>query len=133
MSVSVFGGANPVVEGTTNLPDGISVILTLSPPREPNAAQRLADGLSACISSFAPYQDKVAISHGKFVGGPFGDGPLRQGLYKLEVDTAMASSEPYTIKSVIGENGRNLRGPHVQEWGPPIGKTIHYVTRIRIP
>ena len=110
------GTDKPSIAGTTNLPDGISLMITL---------RRKESGYMA--------QDKAIIKGGSFRAGPFsqkGTG-LNPGTYLLEVTMPLASMQPPPTWPIIGNDGANLQGPFVlnSKLG---GKVIEYRTIFKV-
>jgi len=91
-NVVAVGGLRPTLHLTTNAPDGTDFVTDLSPPHAPDAAARLARGMSVCV----PDCVRAAVDSGSWVGevrggkfsiGPinFHNGSLLPGLYHLTV------------------------------------------------
>lgn len=94
LTAKVDGGDRPVVVGSTNLPDGTELMVTVA---------RKEIGYMA--------QDKARVSEGKFQAGPFsrrGAG-LSPGNYNLEVLTPYAAVQPAAVRAVMGNKGVALR------------------------
>jgi hypothetical protein len=90
------GQDKPTVVGTTNLPDGVELMVTLS-RRE---------------SSYMA-QDKAKVSQGTFKVGPFSQGGagLNPGTYTIEVSMPLAGVQPPATWPIIGNDGSKLEGP----------------------
>lgn len=98
INVSITAVANPNNSFTvsTNLPDGTSLMLTLS-----------ADNYSA--------QDEVCVYNGKATSSVFTDnGSALSGTYKLDVVMPAANIQSQSVKDIIGDNGEYLSGDLVK-------------------
>ena len=121
IETSVSGGARPTVTGTTNLPDGMLLTITLKKPWLPNGAERVAAGLPACGDDCAPLNakgrgfDDLIVTNGRFNYGPFTDmgAALIAGAYVLEITSPAPRLQPPEVRAVIGERGENMTGPLV--------------------
>lgn len=108
----------PIIEGTTNLPDGTGLIVSLQTP------------VPACRPNCRMWESKSIVKNGQFIAGPFGVDP---GIYTLEITTSMAELESGEVRAIIGARGENLRGPYVKpELVPGAGSTIDYISQITI-
>lgn len=118
ISAKSDGTANPTITGTTNLPDG--AILNVSVER----TQIGYDGGT-----------KATVDNGKFFAGPFGDrsngGTLKAGSYSLSVTLIFAGMQPTNVQEVIGERGNKLRGRLVER-SELAGKTASYNTKFTV-
>ena len=96
ITATTENASKPTVVGTTNLPDGIELMVTLTRKE----------------SNFMA-QDKAKVMQGKFRAGPFSQKgqPLNPGAYLLEVMTPIASVQPPATWPVIGNDGDKLGGP----------------------
>jgi hypothetical protein len=103
--------ATPVVEGATNLPDGIEMIISLHTPAP------------ACRPNCKMYQSKVTVSGGRFKSEKFGAPP---GTYKLIITTAVAELSPPSVQAVIGKKGEKLKGRM------SLGPTVEYKSDVTI-
>lgn len=116
MSTKVLGGNKPVIVGTTNLPDGIELMITL---------QRKESNYMA--------QDKANVSGGSFQVGPFSQNgaSLNPGTYTLEVSMPLANFQPPPTWPVIGKDGAKLQGPLAKNsmFG---GKVVEYRTSFNV-
>jgi hypothetical protein len=109
-------GDKPAIIGTTNLPDGIRLMVSLLRKESQYSAQ-----------------DKATVRGGAFRAGPFsqkGVG-LNPGTYTLTVSMPIANVQPPPTWSVIGKDGANLKGPLVKEsqFG---GKIVEYKAVFKI-
>ena len=116
MTASSDGNEKPTISGTTNLPDGVDLMVTISRKESSYMAQ-----------------DKVKVSGGKFHTVSFSqnNGALNSGTYSLEIGTPMASVMPPKTWPVIGNDGEKLEGPLVKKasFG---GKLVKYKTTFKI-
>lgn len=116
ISAKAEGGDKPIVIGTTNLPDGIELMISLRRKE---------------INYMA--EDKTRVKGGAFRAGPFSQNgaDLNPGIYILEVATPLASLQPPPTWPVIGNDGANLDGPSVKKskFG---GKVVEYKTSFKI-
>ncbi len=89
-NVAVSGGLRPILHIRTNAPAGTHFVMDLVPPYAPDVEARLARGLPACVPDclgpVAPDFNGI-VRGGRFSIGPFRykDGPLRPGVYRLQV------------------------------------------------
>ena len=118
MSATTDGQAKPLVTGTTNLPEGTSLMVTVS---------RRASSYAA--------QSKATVTSGTFQAGPFsqGESPLNPGRYTIEISTPIASLQPASVRDFIGAKGENLRGRLVKASSVGVsGKVVSYSTTFTI-
>lgn len=112
------GTSRPMITGTTNLPDG--AILNVS-------VERKQTGYGGGT--------KATVSNGTFSAGPFGDssngGPLRAGSYSLSVTLIYAGMQPENVQAVMGERGSKLKGKLVER-SEIAGKTASYNTKFSV-
>jgi len=110
MEIASDGTEKPTITGTTNLPNGIELLVTLR-GKESNY--------------FA--QDKTIVENGHFQVGPFSlqGTPLNEGAYLVETTMPLAELQPRQTWSIIGASGKNLQGPLVKE-SILGGKTIEH-------
>jgi len=124
IETSSSGGLRPIISGKTNLPDGMSLSLTLHKPRLSNAKELLAAGTYVCNrflfadGTCAPLgvgRAYAVVKNGQFTYGPFtNDGaPLPPGTYILEVTSHFVARAAPEVLAVIGPLGENMRGPLV--------------------
>jgi hypothetical protein len=106
----------PAVVGTTNLPDGIELMITLT--RKESAFMA---------------QDKARVVRGKFRAGPFSqkDAPLNPGVYVLSVSMPIASVQPPSTWPAIGNDGDKLEGPLTKKFSFG-GRIAEFTTKIRV-
>jgi clan AA aspartic protease (TIGR02281 family) len=91
--------ANPAIIGTTNLPDGTALLITI----ENKETQYLEQG-------------KVIVQGGGFNLQIARDGRLLPaGTYTVNVLLRSGSIQPDTVSAIIGYDGRQLTGPLVRE------------------
>jgi hypothetical protein len=106
----------PMIDGSTNLPDGIEMTVSLHSP------------MPECRPTYRIWQSKATVKDGRFVAGPFLATP---GTYQLEIKTNLAELAPATVRAVIGPHGENLRGPYIApEVIQGAGPTVHYVSQL---
>ena len=104
----------PTIEGTTNLPDGAELMVTLS---------RKASSYMA--------QDQFKVQGGKFKSTQFTDhfSPLLPGKYVLEVTGPITAVQP--AGTALGENYSNFSSPLLKRG--KYGTTLRYETTLVIP
>jgi len=95
IALALQGGARPIVAGTTNLPEGTALIVSLS------RQESTYNG-----------QAKATVVGGKFQAGPFSQkgGPLNAGKYLVWVSGSLAALQPASVQAVIGANLDYARG-----------------------
>src|SRR5687767_3086828 len=100
MTAKTEGGERPTIVGTTNLPDGIELMVTIRRKESSYMAQ-----------------DKVRVKAGAFRAGPFSQkgAGLNPGTYALEVSSPGARLQPPQTWPVIGNDGAKLQGPLVKK------------------
>lgn len=112
------GTSKPIITGTTNLPDG--AILNVS-------VERKQTGYGGGT--------KATVINGTFLAGPFGDssngGSLKAGSYSLSVTLIYAGMQPENVQEVLGERGSKLKGKLV-EISEIAGKTASYNTKFSV-
>ena len=105
----------PWVLGTTNLPDGSILLVSL-------------------IRHEAKYSAKhtAVVSNRRFTAGPFTQkgGALPPGDYEIEVEFGIAASQPKSVQEVVGQNNEKLTGSLVTE--STIGITARQVVKMNI-
>jgi hypothetical protein len=108
VDASVETPAQPVVRGTTNLPDGTVLVVTVSQTAGDFAATRT-----------------TTVEGGGFTAGPFTfDGrDLDPGTYKVEVVMEMSVQSP-TVRQIVGSHGMRMAGPLVKQGST--GQLIDY-------
>lgn len=111
MDIFVETPLTPIFHGSTNLPDGSSVILSLTRPQSGYFGQ-----------------NKFTIKNGQFKTDQFSimGRSLNPGQYKIEISMGMASLQPANVQAVIGEVGEKLTGKYaLAEFGE---HSFDYVT-----
>ena len=90
----------PWVLGTTNLPDGSILLVSLSRHEAKYSAKHTA-----------------VVSNRRFTAGPFSQkgGALPPGDYEIEVVFGIAASQPRSVQEVVGQNNEKLTGSLVTE------------------
>ncbi|MDX9844886.1 MAG: hypothetical protein RBT42_14160 [Aquabacterium sp.] len=93
------GQEKPRIFGTTNLPDGVDLMLSVHRSESHYFAQA-----------------KVKVLGGKFNTQPFTQNstPLPPGVYKLQIETPMAGIMDSKTWPAIGSKGEKLEGPLVK-------------------
>jgi hypothetical protein len=111
----VRGAPNPIVSGTTNLPDGALLQITLQglPPE--------------CIPRCIYLTSSATVVGGKFTSESFGN--LEPGAYRLFVGTGFASGQPKRVQDVIGQHSENVVGPTLHRLPGVSEPFIEYETR----
>lgn len=116
MSATSDGSEKPIITGTTNLPDGIELMITIERPSSSYMAQ--AEGV---------------VKSGMFKAGPFSQQgkSLNPGIYTLEVSTLLAMLQPPKTWPIIGNEGAKLKGRLVKksDYG---GNVVEYKTSFRV-
>jgi len=107
-SISIGGGVYPIIDGSTDLPDGTQLFINLVNARLADGQQRIARGLPACGDPCWPAtgpNHKVGIittvQNGRFTAGPFSfDGkPFRPAAdYPLTI-SIWATDTPEEIRA----------------------------------
>lgn len=95
LDISATRGGFPSIVGSTNLPDGTKLLVSIKKRRLPNANERLATGLAMCeddcLPASGPKGERLGVAttvlSGAFSAGPFswGEKPFRQGNFEVEV------------------------------------------------
>lgn len=100
LSVKTEGDRKPAIIGTTNLPDGIELMITISRKESQYMAQ-----------------DKVFVKNGIFRSAEFSQkgSPLNPGKYIVEVMMPSAAVQPPNTWPVIGNEGNKLDGQLVKK------------------
>lgn len=91
---------NSIVQGTTNLPDGTELLISV---------ENTQSGYHGSVNT--------TVSNEAFQGGPFsnGEAPLSPGSYLIHVGTGVTKVQPEQIQKIMGKNGENLKGPLVEK------------------
>lgn len=132
----VTGGAEPVLHGTTNLPDGTDLSVMIDPHYAPDWQARLAGGLAACDPMCGGVQANAIVSHGEFAIGPFIEGGAElhfvAGTYNVHFVEGPNTTPD--AQAMLGDGNRNMGGPltrtmtsngYASNW-------IFYTTSIRV-
>jgi hypothetical protein len=91
--LTASGGPYPTISGTTDMPDGTKLLVTVMKPHLPDGQQRMARGLPACDDMCGPadvrqtpYVEPV-VKNGAFIAGPFafGDRPVKPDSYPVRI------------------------------------------------
>lgn len=110
LSAKAEGDGRPTITGTTNLPDGVDLMISISRKESQYMAQ-----------------DKVKVKGGAFRSVEFSQkgNPLNPGKYTVEVTMPVAAVQPPNTWPVIGNEGAKLEGPLVKKnsFG---GKVVEY-------
>ena len=118
VEVQVEGGNYPIVHGTTNLPDGTGLSVTVK-----------------VLGRYGSIQN-AEVSNGKFSTGTFnveGSGPVPPGTAIIEVVSALPSMQPDSVKSVIGQNGESMTGPLIYTLPGISGRMVKATSSVSIP
>jgi len=94
--------SNGMVSGTTNLPDGTLLSLSLAGPSGSQFNRE-----NCC------YDAVVAVSHGAFGPVMITHAPAPPGAYKILIVMRDWMLQPPNVVAVIGKNGANLTGPYL--------------------
>ncbi|MGZ8935215.1 MAG: hypothetical protein ACXW04_09960 [Methylobacter sp.] len=116
ISTKSDGSDKPTIIGTTNLPDGIELMATISRKSSSYVAQA-----------------KGTVKDGKFQMGPFSqdDAGLNPGEYIIEISMAVASLQPPVTWPIIGNQGSKLEGPLVEK-DEIFGNTVEYKSKFKV-
>jgi hypothetical protein len=134
IEASVSAGTRPTVTGTTNLPDGTNLWISIRKPWLPNGKERLAVGLNPCEPDCIPFEagnGMVAVKNGRFSDGPItdeGGAAISPGNYVLEITIFGASdlNQPPNVLDIIGHRGENMTGPLVGGCCFAIEQDLHW-------
>lgn len=117
LTIEIVSASQPILRGTTNLPDGTEIMCDISDEKwftaDPN---KPSDGYIA--------QAKTQVCHGYFDCGPFGfrgrDFP--PGKYQASALVSVPGVQPPSVQKTIGSKGENLHGPlvHASDFGSPV-------------
>lgn len=109
------GADQPKVSGTTNLPDGSSLMISIHRPQ----AKYLA-------------QATTTVLNGAFTAGPFSarGAPVPPGEYEIDVTFPLAFTQSPAVQEVVGRNNENLTGPLVKK--SDLGVTARFKTKTKI-
>ena len=90
----------PWILGTTNLPDGSTLLISLSRQEAKYSAQHIA-----------------VVSNRRFTVGPFTQkgAALPPGDYQIEVVFGIARTQPRSVRDVVGESNEKITGSLVRE------------------
>lgn len=106
LEVDLSQAKRPILLGKTNLPDGTELMTSIQ--------GETSDFLG---------QDRATVATGSFRAGPFGPASgLANGAYVASVTMPLPRLQNESVKSVIGQNGENLKGPLVKR--EALGATI---------
>jgi len=131
MDVFIEGSLRPIIHGSTNLPDGSELIVSISRRESKYKAQ-----------------SKVKVADGHFATERFSSKaqPLNPGRYKIEVSMSVAQLQPEQVQAVIGDRGQTMSGKlvmpsqigglvfnyvTVQQLGGPTNATLDAASRVQ--
>lgn len=114
IAIEIDKPAQPLVVGSTNLPDGAELMITIRRKDRRMVAQ-----------------DKATVMHGRFQAGRFTarGADLAAGVYSAEVYMPAGQNDP-RVKNAIGENGEKLTGPLIRDDG--YGKAVQRSERFKV-
>lgn len=94
-------GQKPRLVGTTNLPDGTSLMVSVQDK----------------LGGYYRAQSTTEVKFGYFVVGPFTakGAALREGEYLADLTMPSPSAQSPRVREIIGQKGENLRGESVSE------------------
>ncbi|HTD06249.1 hypothetical protein [Undibacterium sp.] len=106
--------AKPTIVGTTNLPSGTELIVSVIHKDRAYKAQSQA----------------VVDANGAFTAGPYSDKgtSFAPGKYQIQVLMPVSVGQPSPVTSVIGSRGQNISGPYVQNGPSGLGKIVEFTT-----
>jgi hypothetical protein len=106
----------PVIRGSTNLPDGTELMLTLLRPESGYMAQ-----------------SKTRVLAGHFGSERFSanGNPLNPGKYQVRIITIAAELQTKAVQSVIGAHGERLSGTLIKP-SPLGGSMLEYVAEVQL-
>jgi hypothetical protein len=105
----------PWVLGTTNLPDGSILLVSLSRREAKYSARRTA-----------------VVSSQRFTAGPFSQNwaAIPPGDYEIEVVFGIARTQPSAVRDIVGENNEKISGSLVKE--SSIGTTARLLVKLNL-
>jgi hypothetical protein len=94
--VQVSGGSRPLIDLTTNLPEGTQIGSMLKSPGYPPAFIAQASGNVKC---------------GKVTIGPYSKqgGPIPEGAYEISVTAPLVIVQPKSVRKYLGDDYSNFR------------------------
>ncbi|MDP2374405.1 peptidoglycan-binding protein [Reyranella sp.] len=116
MTLRVEGPSQPTIYGSTNLPDGAQLIVSITRPESKYMAQ-----------------DTVVVRNGQFKTARFSSlgKPLNPGTYSVSVTMSLAELQDAAVRAVVGSKGERMNGPLVKRGS--LGPTIEYASSIAVP
>lgn len=108
----------PTIAGTTNLPSGTKLIISVVRRERGYNAQAQSD----------------VGANGSFTGGPFSEkgAPLAPGTYQIQVLMPVSAGQPGSVTSVIGDRGQNISRPFVRSGPAGLGKIVEFKTSFAV-
>lgn len=108
LAVELRSDRRLMVDGSTNLPEAARLQVQV---------EREASGVR--------WQERTAVQQGHFVAGPFGPGSgLPDGGYGITVNLPPVSVQPADVRTRLGDEGSNLKGPLVGVSPHGLGKVV---------
>ena len=109
------GAEQPMVSGTTNLPDGSSLMISIRRPQAKYFAQAT-----------------TTVLNGAFTAGPFSarGAPVPPGEYEIDVTFPLAFTQSPAVQEVVGRDNENLTGPLVVKSN--LGVTAELKTKVKV-
>jgi hypothetical protein len=111
----------PNIVGSTNLPDGTKLLVSINKPRLPNARELLAAGLPMCEEDCLPASGPkgetlgvgTVVLSGAFSAGPFSwrGKPFRQGAFEVEIFLVSLAGENVTSLEDIYRQSDRMKKP----------------------
>jgi hypothetical protein len=115
VSVKLMPTGEIVLSGTTNLPDGTHLMLSV----DSQASVKCRRHWTRRCSTYYGGQSETVVRNGRFTSGRFSHhgNAFPTGRYLAEALMPVASVQPPRVQAVIGKRGERLLGPLVKRVG----------------
>jgi hypothetical protein len=115
LSVKLVPTGKIVLSGTTNLPDGTHLMLSV----DSQALVKCRRHWTRRCSRYYGGQTETVVRNGRFTSERFSDhgNAVPTGTYLAEALMPIASVQPQHVQAVIGKRGERLLGPLVKRSG----------------
>jgi hypothetical protein len=121
MTLSATHSGIPTISGSTDLPDGTRLLISINKPRLPNARQLLAAGLPMCEDDCLPasgpkggvFGSPTSVVAGTFSAGPFSwaGKPFKNGTYEVEVFVVSLPNEDSSRTDILEQQLDRMKKP----------------------